>query len=124
MGKSQKTGIDARLQAFAEWNTQYHAQLKAAGKEALARFDDILSFAYREENTPQQGVTDTKLLASLDETKPLAVQLWHDDEGEDGLRLCIYGTDERIAYFPTVAQILKNLALPALALPDYSPVAP
>ena len=120
MGKSQKTGIDARLQAFAEWNTQYHQQLKAAGKEALARFDDILSFAYREENTPQQGVTDTKLLASLDETKPLAVQLWHDDEGEDGLRLCIYGTDERIAYFPTVAQILKNLALPALALHDYS----
>ena len=45
MGKSQKTGIDARLQAFAEWNTQYHAQLKAAGKEALARFDDILSRA-------------------------------------------------------------------------------
>ena len=59
MGKSQKTGIDARLQAFAEWNTQYHQQLKAAGKEALARFDDILSFAYREENTPQQGVTDS-----------------------------------------------------------------
>ena len=120
MGKSQKTGIDARLQAFAEWNTQYHQQLKAAGKESLARFDDILSFAYREENTPQQAVDDAKALDRLNENNPLGIQLWHGDEGEGELHLCIYGKDDKVAYFPTVAQILKNLALPALALHDYN----
>ena len=119
MGKGQKTGFDARLQAFVAWNAQFSEALQKTGNEALARFDDIFSFAYREEHTPQQAVVDAEILASLDESKPLAVQLWHDDD-KDKLRFCIYGIDENIAYFKSIAHILENLALHPLTVRDYN----
>ena len=119
MAKGQTTGIDARLQAFSAWNAQFLEALKKEGDEALARFDDVLSFGYREEHTPQQAVADVKMLASINENSPMVVHLWHDDE-EDQLRVCIYGKDDRIAHFPTIAQILNDLALPAQTLRDYS----
>ena len=119
MGKGQKTGFDARLQAFVAWNAQFSEALQKTGIEALARFDDIFSFAYREEHTPQQAVVDAEILASLDESKPLAVQLWHDDD-KDKLRFCIYGIDENIAYFKSIAHILESLALHPLTVRDYN----
>lgn len=119
MGKGQKTGFDARLQAFVAWNAQFLEALKPGEHEAWARFNDIFSFAYREEHTPQEAVVDAEILASLDKSKPLAVQLRHDDN-KDKLRFCIYGIDENIAYFKPIAHILENLALPPLTVRDYN----
>ena len=119
MGKGQKTGFDARLQAFAAWNAQFDEALAKIGDEALARFDDIFTFAYREEHTPAQAVDDTKALANLGTNNPLAIQLWHDDDQADELRLCLYGKDDEIVRFQKVAHILENLGLPVLTLRDY-----
>ena len=119
MGKGQKTGFDARLQAFAAWNAQFGEALAKIGDEALARFDDIFTFAYREEHTPAQAVDDAKALANLGTNNPLAIQLWHDDVQADELRLCLYGKDDEIVRFQKVAHILENLGLPVLTLRDY-----
>ncbi len=119
MGKGQKTGFDARLQAFATWNAQFGEALAKIGDEALARFDDIFTFAYREEHTPAQAVDDAKALANLGTNNPLAIQLWHDDDQADELRLCLYGKDDEIVRFQKVAHILENLGLPVLTLRDY-----
>ncbi|RKV62692.1 MAG: hypothetical protein D8H97_45640, partial [Neisseria sp.] len=119
MGKGQKTGFDARLQAFATWNAQFGEALAKIGDEALARFDDIFTFAYREEHTPAQAVDDAKALANLGTNNPLAIQLWHDDVQADELRLCLYGKDDEIVRFQKVAHILENLGLPVLTLRDY-----
>jgi len=119
MATAQKSGIETRLQRFTAWNAQFFEALKKEGDEALARFDDVLSFAYREEHTPQQAVDDVKALARLNENNPLTIRLWYDDKQENELRLCLYGKDNEIVRFQTIAYILENLGLPVLTLRDY-----
>jgi len=118
MATAQKSGIETRLQRFTAWNAQFFEALKKEGDEALARFDDVLSFAYREEHTPQQAVDDVKALARLNENNPLTIRLWYDDKQENELRLCLYGKDNEIVRFQTIAYILENLGLPVLTLRD------